>query len=110
MWRGEQGHYSIICDWNWLLQFLSVGRGEQRPAVLSMFGTGFYSCYLCGEGSRGTTVLSVIGTGFYSFYLWGEGSSSLQYYPCLELAFTVVGVVGNVRTPRIMWLTFCMYV
>ncbi len=41
---GERGAgaCSIIRVWNWLLQLLSVGRGKQGPAVLSMFGTGFY--------------------------------------------------------------------
>ncbi len=34
-------------------------------------------------------MLSVFRTGFYSCYLWGEVRRDSQYYLCLELAFTV---------------------
>jgi len=47
-----------------------VGRGEQGPAVLSVFGTGFFGCYLWGDGNSDNHMYVCIALCVYCSFVW----------------------------------------
>jgi hypothetical protein len=81
----------MICNTPILLRVLILGLLHFPLKVTDIKVTAF-TVAICGERDAATLqyVLSVFGTGCYSCYLWVEGNRGLQYYLCLELAFTVV--------------------